>query len=54
MADSDYPCFHSQECREGYTMCRSVFNDGNKRCVPIPIRFTWGGWTYGKLSNSGN
>ncbi len=38
MGDNDYPCFHTQECRIGYTLCMSPNNDGNKRCAPIPTK----------------
>ena len=48
LEDVDYACFHTQECREGATLCMSPNNDGNNRCVPIPTRFIFYGVTYGK------
>jgi hypothetical protein len=48
LEDVGYPCFHTQECREGATLCMSPNNDGNNRCVPIPTRFIFSGVTYGK------
>jgi hypothetical protein len=47
LEDSDYPCFHTQECSEN-TLCMSPNNDRNNRCVPIPTRYIWNGWAYGK------
>jgi hypothetical protein len=49
LPDTAYSCFHSQECREGYSLCMSPNNDQNNRCVPIPTKFIWTGWSYGEF-----
>jgi hypothetical protein len=49
LGDFGFPCFNTQECRDGASLCMSPNNEGNSRCVPFPTKYIWSGWTYGKI-----